>query len=84
MTSRAENNHMPVILLGVPKPGFFLRPAKLYAKIAENTNVIFMPNLIADVLSDASMKSDPVHPNKAGYRQMAAVLANTLQDAGAL
>lgn len=84
MIALAENNNIPVILLGVPKPGFFLSPAKLYANIAENTNVIFMPNLIADVLSDASMKSDPVHPNKAGYRQMAAVLANTLQDAGAL
>ena len=84
MIALAENKNIPVILLGVPKPGLFLSSAKLYANIAENTNVIFMPNLIADVLSDASMKSDSVHPNKTGYREMAFTLANTLQDAGAL
>jgi len=84
MIALAENKNIPVILLGVPKPGLFLSSAKLYANIAENTNVIFMPNLIADVLSDASMKSDPIHPNKTGYREMASTLADTLRDAGAL
>ncbi len=84
MIALAKNKNIPVILLGVPKPGLFLSSAKLYANIAESTNVIFMPNLIADVLSDASMKSDSVHPNKAGYREMAFTIANTLQDAGAL
>jgi len=84
MIALAENKNIPVILLGVPKPGLFLSSAKLYANIAENTNVIFMPNLIADVLSDASMKSDPIHPNKTGYREMASTLAETLRDAGAL
>ena len=84
MIALAENKNIPVILLGVPKPGLFLSSAKLYANIAESTNVIFMPNLIADVLSDVSMKSDSVHPNKAGYREMAFTIANTLQDAGAL
>ena len=84
MIALAENKNIPVILLGVPKPGLFLSSAKLYANIAESTNVIFMPNLIADVLSDASMKSDSVHPNKAGYREMAFTISNILQDAGAL
>jgi len=84
MIALAKNKNIPVILLGVPKPGLFLSSAKLYANIAESTNVIFMPNLIADVLSDASMKSDSVHPNKAGYREMAFTIANALQDAGAL
>ncbi|MEE8234259.1 MAG: arylesterase [Gammaproteobacteria bacterium] len=84
MIALAENKNIPVILLGVPKPGLFLSSAKLYANIAENSNVIFMPNLIAEVLSDASMKSDSVHPNKTGYREMALTLANILQDTGAL
>ena len=84
MIALAENKNIPVILLGVPKPGLFLSSAKLYANIAESTNVIFMPNLIADVLSDASMKSDSVHPNKAGYREMASSLAITLRNIGAI
>ena len=84
MITLAENKNIPVILLGVPKPSLFLNPAKLYANIAENTNVIFIPNLIPDILSDASMKSDPAHPNKSGYRKMALALADTLRDSGAL
>ena len=84
MIALAENKNIPVILLGVPKPGLFLSSAKLYANIAENSNVIFMPNLIPDILSDASMKSDPIHPNKTGYREMASSLAITLRNVGAL
>ena len=84
MITLAENKNIPVILLGVPKPSLFLNPAKLYANIAENTNVIFIPNLIPDILSDASMKSDPAHPNKSGYRKIALALADTLRDSGAL
>lgn len=30
------------------------------------------------------MNSDPVHPNKTGYRKMALALAITLRDSGAL
>ncbi len=84
MIALAENKNIPVILLGVPKPGLFLSSAKLYANIAENSNVIFMPNLIPDILSDASMKSDPIHPNKTGYRKMASSLAIILRNVGAL
>jgi len=80
----AENRNIPVILLGVPKPGLFLNDADLYNNIAENTDVTFIPNLIAKVLSDASMKSDPVHPNNAGYSKMASTLADTLKNSGAL
>lgn len=84
MIALAVNKNIPVILLGVPKPGLFLNDAKLYSNISENTDITYIPNLIAEILSDASMKSDPVHPNKAGYRKMALALATTLRDSGAL
>ncbi len=80
----AENKNIPVILLGVPKPGLFLNDADLYNSIANNTEVTFIPNLIANILSDASMKSDPVHPNNIGYSKMASALAYTLKSSGAL
>ncbi len=80
----AENENIPVILLGVPKPGLFLNDADLYNSIANNTEVTFIPNLIANILSDASMKSDPVHPNNIGYSKMASALAYTLKNSGAL
>ncbi len=84
MISLAENRSIPVVLLGVPKFGLFLSSAKLYASIAENSDVLFIENLLPDILSDASMKSDSVHPNNIGYRKMASTLADTLRDAGAL
>ena len=84
MIALAVNKNIPVILLGVPKPGLFLNDAKLYSNISENTDITYIPNLIAEILSDASMKSDPIHPNKAGYRKMALALATTLRDMGAL
>ena len=80
----AENKNIPVILLGVPKPGLFLNDADLYNNIADNTEVTYIPNLIAKILSDASMKSDPVHPNNTGYSKMASALAYTLKNSGAL
>jgi lysophospholipase L1-like esterase len=80
----AENKNIPVILLGVPKPGLFLNDADLYNNIADNTKVTFIPNLIAKILSDASMKSDPVHPNNIGYSKMASALTSTLRENGAL
>jgi len=84
MISLAENRSIPVVLLGVPKFGLFLSSAKLYARIAENSDVLFIENLLPDILSDASMKSDSVHPNNIGYRKMASTLADALRDAGAL
>lgn len=84
MIALATNKNIPVILLGVPKPGIFLSSAKLYSSIAENTDVLFIQNLLPEILSDASMKSDTVHPNEKGYRVMALALADTLRDSGAL
>ena len=80
----AKNRNIPVILLGVPKPGLFLNDADMYNNIADNTEVTFIPNLIAKILSDASMKSDPVHPNNNGYSKLASALAYTLKNSGAL
>ena len=84
MISLAKNKNIPIVLLGVPKPGLFLSDAALYSNISENTDITFIPNLIAEILSDASMKSDPAHPNKTGYRRMALALADTLRDSGAI
>ena len=84
MISLAQDKNIPVILLGVPKPGLFLNDADLYNNIADSTDIIFIPNLIAKILSEASLKSDPVHPNKAGYRKITESLADTLRKSDAL
>jgi acyl-CoA thioesterase I len=84
MIQLAKARNIPVVLLGVPKPGVFLSTYEGYNEIASETGVVFIENLILDVLTDNSLKSDSVHPNKNGYKVMAETIYSTLQESGAL
>ncbi len=84
MIQLAQDKNIPVVLLGVPKPGIFLSTFEAYKKIAESTGVIFIDDLMLKVLKDESLKSDSVHPNKDGYRKMAETIYSVLQESGAL
>jgi acyl-CoA thioesterase-1 len=85
MISLAAERGIPVLLIGVPKPGLmFLRPATFYAEIAEHYDLVYEGDIIAEVESDNSLKSDQIHPNADGYGQIAAALHRLLQESGAL
>lgn len=84
MIQLAKDKNIPVVLLGVPKPGLFLSSSEVYRKIADSTDVIFIEELIPEVLANKSLKSDSVHPNKEGYRVMAETIYSVLQKSGAL
>ena len=84
MINLAESKNIPVVLLGVPRPGLFLSSADVYQKIAESSKVVFIEDLVADVLSDNLLKSDTVHPNNDGYRVMAETIYSVLKEKGAL
>ena len=84
MIKLAQDKGIPVVMLGVPKPGLFLSSFEVYKTIADSTGVIFIEDLIPEVLGDKSLKSDTVHPNKAGYRMMAENIYTTLKESGAL
>jgi len=71
-------------LLGVPKPGIWLSTAEMYAEIAATTATPILADTIATILGDSGLKSDPVHPNAAGYRQLAEDVHEILTDLGAL
>ena len=75
---------IPVILLGVPKPGLFLSSFDIYEKIATSMGIIFIEDLIPDILGDKLLKSDSIHPNKEGYYFMAEEIYKILMDNGAL
>ncbi len=62
----------------------FLSSADEYRDIAGTKPVTYIDDLIPDILSDKAMKSDTVHPNAKGYRQMAEVIHEILQKRGAL
>jgi len=84
MIRLAQERNIPVVLLGVPKPGLFLSSAEVYKTIAESTAVVFIEDLLPEVLADRALKSDTIHPNKEGYRIMAENIYRELQEAGAL
>lgn len=84
MIQLAKDEDIPVVMLGVPKPGLFLSSFEVYEKIARSTGVIFIEDIIPEVLGDNALKSDAVHPNKDGYRMMAETIHKVLKESGAL
>lgn len=84
MIALARGRGITVLMLGVPAPGIFLSSEELYETIAGDTGVAFIPEVIADVLSKPSLKSDTVHPNAQGYTEIASVIYQELQKFGAL
>ena len=84
MIALAQRKKIPVVLLGVPKPGLFLSSAELYENIAQDTSVIFIPDTLAEILSNSTLKADTVHPNKKGYQLLAEEVADMLRRHGAI
>ena len=58
--------------------------APIYAELAKEERVPVIADVFADVLGDAGLRADPIHPNAEGYRRMAAGLAEGLRETGLL
>ena len=71
MIALAKNAGADVILISVPKPGLFLKPAAFYREIAAKQKIPIDSESLAKILSSPALMSDPVHPNAAGYGQLA-------------
>lgn len=84
MVALIKERGIEVVLVGVPDPGLVLSPPALYREVAKDAGVPYEGDVLADVLGDNRLKSDLIHPNAQGYRQMAEALAELLRRAGAL
>lgn len=73
-----------VVLIGVPEPRLFGGAPDFYARIARDLQLPLEQDAFNGVLKDARLKSDPVHANAAGYRQVAERLDEFLKKTGAL
>ena len=61
-----------VLFVGVPSFGLFgFDTHEVYVEVAEQRNVLYADDVIANIQKDDSLKSDYVHPNKNGYEMMA-------------
>lgn len=84
MVALARERGVEVVLVGVPQPKLLLSPAALYQELADELDLPYLRDSITDVLKQRGMKSDTIHPNAAGYAQIAREMQDLLQAAGAI
>lgn len=85
MVTMARERGIQVVLLGVPRPAIFgLESAEPYYAVAKSAGIPLEDKIIPEVLSDNNLKSDQIHPNAEGYRQIAEAVHQLLQESGAL
>ena len=84
MVQLARSRGIAVLLIGTPEPGFTVSPPAFYAGIAKEFRLPYEGGIIGQVLKDASLKADPIHPNARGYRLIAERVAETLKSSGAI
>jgi acyl-CoA thioesterase-1 len=84
MISMARDRGIGVVVIAVPTFGLFPKAAAYYEGIAEDAQVPVEMDILAALVSDNSKKSDQVHFNQAGYREMAEAVLNLLSKEGAI
>ncbi|MGH8473082.1 MAG: GDSL-type esterase/lipase family protein, partial [Gammaproteobacteria bacterium] len=84
MVQLAQAGGAAVVLIGVPDRKVFGGVARYYSEVADALELPYDGEVMNEVLRDARLKSDPVHPNSAGYRRIGERLAVLLKDAGAV
>ena len=84
MVELARQHGASVVLLGVPSPSIFLGTHPLYERLAESLQIPLEEDALPDILGDGALKSDPIHPNAAGYRKLAEAVYDLLVERGAL
>jgi len=84
MIELARHRGIDVLLIATPEPGVFPSPPAFYAAAAKDLHVPYEGDVVTEVLKDARLRSDPIHPNAAGYRVIAERVAAALKKNGAL
>ena len=84
MAEAARGHGAAVVLLGVPRPGLIFRPPHLYADLAKELRLPYDGESLTQIEQDPTLKSDPIHPNAAGYRKLAEAIYTLLHAAGAV
>jgi lysophospholipase L1-like esterase len=84
MVKLARSRGVDVLLIGTPEPGFSVTPPAFYAGIAKQFALPYEASVVGEVLRDASLKADPIHPNARGYGVVAGRIAEQLRKSGAI
>ena len=77
-----------VALVAVPRLSLLrasigaLSDSPIYAELAAQEGVLLIPGILSDILSDANLRADEIHPNAMGYEQLAQGIETALGSAG--
>ena len=84
MIRLARERNVQVVLLATPKATLPPSVPPFYRQVATEARVGFLETAMKDVLSDRDLKSDLVHPNAKGYREIAEAVRKLLAKSGAI
>lgn len=90
IVSASEQFGAITVLVAVPRLSLLragvgaLKDADIYAELAAESPLVLIENVFSDVLSDETLRADPVHPNAEGYRVFTASLVAALRSTGLL
>ncbi len=83
MIRMAKVKKIDVLLVAVPNISLFgLAPLELYEEVAEEEEIPLLSGVLSNILSRPSLKSDQIHPNALGYKQMAENIYESLIENG--
>ena len=84
MIEIAQSYGIDVVLVGVPENKLFSDVAPFYEELAQEYTLVYEADVISDLLWQPKYKSDAIHFNTEGYRQLALSLHALLVKHGAL
>jgi len=83
MIHLAKEKNINILLISVPNMSLFgLSPLDIYKEISDEEDVPLLSGMLANILSQASLKSDQIHPNFLGYKLMAEKIYKSLKENG--
>ena len=81
MIQMAKAKNIEVLLISVPNITLFgLSPLELYVEVAKEENIPLLSGVLANILSQPSLKNDQIHPNALGYKEMAELIYESLKE----
>jgi acyl-CoA thioesterase I len=77
---RRVQDHGAMVALAGMKLGLFTDEySALFEDTARRLGALYIPHVMTGILSDSSLRSDPIHPNGAGYRLLAERIAEKVR-----
>jgi len=84
MIDLSLHSNIQVVLIGVPEFGIFLNSSPIYQILADENRIPIENEILGDILSNNSLKSDNIHPNRQGYQLIAEHIATLLRQSGGI